>query len=199
MAIENTRLRYSPTYDVYVDVDTMVIYKRCNRKRKTEITDAELVPAKLTVQYNEYIDIYDSLSRSNVGIYRMYADAFPELVEGSDLHQMDPETYCELDHKNHVHDTIESNYPQNLRWVSPRINRADTSRRVITPDGEKHLKKLIRERQRYQERKQDPEWLKITRAKDADRKRKYYYERKESMKTRQEAINAEMKRRAGLR
>ena len=199
MAIENTRLRYSSKYDVYVDVDTMVIYKRCSRNRKTEITDSELVPLRLWIKYNGYIMFHDSLTNHSHGVYYIYADTFPELVQHSEMHELDPDTYCELDHVNHVHDTIESNYPQNLRWVSPRINRADTSRRVITPADEKHLATLVRRRQRYQERKQDPEWLANSRKKDAERKRRYYYERKDAMLAKQEAVNAEMQRRAGLR
>lgn len=194
MAITNTRLRYSPTYDVYVHVDTMVIYKRCNRKRKTEITDEELVPAKLRVMYNGYIHIYNYHTKSNVGIYRVYADVFPELVEGSDLHQMDPETYCEIDHKTHEVDTLEANYPSNLRWVSRTINRADTSRRVTMPTDEKHLEKLMRERQRYHEKKKDPEWLKKAREKDAKRKMKKYYERKDAVRATQDALNAQIQK-----
>lgn len=199
MAITNTRLRYSPTYDVYVDVDTMVIFKRCNRRRKTEITDAELVPLRLETSFNGYLQFRDSFSHRNRGVYYIYADAFPELVGGSDLHQMDPETYSEIDHINHIHDTLESNFPSNLRWVSRKINRADTSRRVSEPENDSHARSLSYCKAYYYEHRQDPEWMEKRRKKDAERKRKKYYERKAQSKAHQDAINAEMQRRAGLR
>lgn len=202
MAIENTRLRYSSTYDVYVDVDTYAIYKRNNRRRKTEITDAELVPLKIYATSDGYLlfnNTYSGNRCNKLGIYYIYADAFPEIVGGSDLHQMDPDTYCEIDHINHVHDTLESNFPQNLRWVSRKINRADTSRRVIEPENDSHANALNYYKDYYYKHRQDPEWMEKRRKKDADRKRKQYYARKEAMLAQQEAVNAEMQRRAGLR
>ena len=196
MAITNTRLRYSPTYDVYVDVDTYAIFKRNNRHRKTEISDSELVPLRMSTRPNGYIMFQDK--RNSKGIYYIYADTFPELVGGSDLHQMDPDTYCEIDHINHIHDTLESNFPSNLRWVSRKINRADTSRRVVVPESDSHAKSLEYFKEYYYEHRQDPEWVEKKRKKDAERKRKQYYARKEATLAQKEAVNAEMQRRAGL-
>lgn len=197
MAIENKNLAYSPLYDVYIDRNTHVLYKRNNRHRKTEINDSELIPVTLVIGYNGYIRFWDYKSRNNVGIYRAYADAFPEMVENHELHDLDPETYCELDHK--VHDiSFEGSWVSNLRWVSPRINRADTCRRITVPEDEKHLNRLIYQRKRYNEKKNDPEWIANRRAKDAEQKRKYYYERKAKRKAEAELLNAQIAKLAGL-
>jgi hypothetical protein len=191
MAIMNNDLVYSPKYDVYVARSTYAIYKRNNRRRKTEITDDELVLIHLSSQIGRYVRYYDTLSSKNICISYIYADAFPELVENSDLHAMDPETYCELDHKLHVVDTIESNLPQNIRWVSRRINRADTSRRVKDAD-EKRESRLRYQREYRRKRRQDPEFLNKERKLDAERKCRYYHERKESIKQHEAELNEAM-------
>ena len=198
--ITNPNLSYSPKYDVYVDRNTHAIYKRNNRHRKTEITDEELVLVKLYVKYNDYIQINTRGQKcsTKVGIHRVYADAFPELVENHELHELDPETYCEIDHKNHVHNTLESNWCDNLRWVSPRINRADTSRRITVPTDEKHLARLLYYRDYYRKRRQDPEMIKKRRAKDAERKRKYHHANKDKRKAEAELLNAQMAKLAEL-
>lgn len=193
MAIENPNLVYSPRYDLYVDRKTYAIFKRNNRNRKTEIVDSELVPLTIHVTYNGYLQFHDSMSRTSVCISRVYADAFPELVEGSDLHQMDPQTYCELDHRNHVTDTIEANFPSNLRWVSRTINRADTSRRRVN-QTEQQQKRSASMHDWYMQHREDPDWLAHRRAKCAERKRVLYYERKESMKAHKAEVNEQMKK-----
>lgn len=197
MAIENPNLAYSPTYDVYVDRNNYAIYKRNNRHRKTEIVDSELIPLTLHPAYNGYVMFYDSARRTSRGIYYIYADAFPELVEGSDLHQMDPDTYCQIDHKDHVHDTLESNFPKNLRWVSAKINHADTSRRVIDASESKR-KQLDRQKAYYQRKKQDPEWMEHRRAVCAANKLSKYYENKEKTKAQKALLNAQMAKLAGI-
>ena len=197
MAIENPNLVYSSLYDVYVDRTNYAVYKRNNRNRKTEIVDSELIPLNLHPVYNGYILFYDSVGGRTRGLYYIYADVFPELVEGSDLHQMDPDTYCQIDHKNHIHDTLESNYPQNLRWVSAKINHADTSRRVKDPT-EKQRKQLDRMKDYYQRKKQDPEWMEHRRAVCAANKRNKYYENKEKTKAQKALLNAQMAKLAGI-
>lgn len=200
MAITNPNLAYSPLYDVYVDRNTHVIYKRNNRHRKSEITDDELVLVKLYVKYNDYIEIVGNANHRQyrVGIHRVYADACPELIENHELHELDPETYCEIDHKSHVHNTLDSNWCDNLRWVSPRINRADTCRRVTKPEDEKHLKRLIYHRNHYAEKKNDPEWIAKRRAKDAERKRKYHHANKDKRNAEADLLNAQMAKLAGV-
>lgn len=197
MAIENKNLAYSSLYDVYVDRTTYAIFKRNNRHRKSEITDSELIPLTLHPAYNGYIMFYDSLGHTSRGVYYIYADAFPELVEGSDLHQMDPDTYCQIDHRNHIHDTLESNFPANLRWVSAKINHADTSRRVKDPT-EKQRKQLDRMKDYYNRKKQDQEWVANRRKADTERKRNKYYENKEKTKAHKALLNAQMVKLAGL-
>lgn len=198
--ITNPNLSYSPLYDVYVDRNTHVIYKRNNRNRKTEITDDELVLVKLSVKYNDYIQIgaRGKKGYTKIGIHRIYADAFPDLIENHELHELDPDTYSEIDHKNHVHNTLESNWCDNLRWVSPRINRADTCRRVTTPRDEKHLARLKYQREYYRKRCQDPEKMKVRRVQDAERKRKYHHANKDKRKAEADLLNAQMAKLAGI-
>ena len=194
MAITNPNLAYAHTYDLYVDRNTHVIYKRNHRGRKTEITDEELVVAKLYSTYDGYIQVqgHQQGHTYKVGIHRVYADAFPDLVENHEFHDMDPEAYNEIDHKNHIHDTIEASWCTNLRWVSSKVNRADTSRRVITPDSESHANQLKRASKYYHEHKQDPEWLATHRKKNAAIKNRHYYERKDQMAAKSAALNEQM-------
>lgn len=193
--IENKNMIYSPTYDVYVDSTTNVIYKRQHRLRKSEITDAELIPCKIVVKsYSKYPKIYDRHGRS-VGIYYIYADVWPEKVHCWENHLADPETFRELDHINSKHETIEDNLPHNLRWTTPKLNRARTTRTVNVYDesvDEKRRNTLLRRRQRYQERKiEDPEWMERKRKRDAERKLKMYYDSKDARKELENRLNSE--------
>lgn len=202
MAITNPNLLYSATYDVYVDKTTMCIYKRCNRHRKTEITDEELVLLPLRVNDNRYI-VFNDYRRNNAPkcISYIFADVFPERVGDYYLHLMDPETFRELDHRDHVHDTYESNFPERMRWTSATINRADTSRTRYTDKDldDKTAKRLKRSRDYYHNAKQDPEKLAKLRRQWAETKRRRYANAKGQLKQWQDAVNAEMQRRAGLR
>ena len=108
--IQNPNLVYSAQFDLYVDKTTMVIYKRNNRHRKTEITDGELIPLRLSCSHNKYIQFRDFRTSRMVCISYAFADAFPDRVGDNYLHLLDPQTFSELDHRNHVHDTYESNF-----------------------------------------------------------------------------------------
>lgn len=195
--ITNPNLVYSAQFDLYVDQTTMVIYKRNNRHRKTEITDSELIPLPLICSHNKYIQFRDFRTSRMVCISYVFADAFPDRVGDNYLHLLDPQTFSELDHRNHVHDTYESNFPENLRWTSPTVNRADTSRTKYTQKDidEKTAKRLKRNREKYARMKQDPKRLARNREIWAAYKRRKYAEIKEARKEWTAAINAEMLRR----
>jgi len=195
--IKNTNLIYSAQFDLYVDQTTMVIYKRNNRHRKTEIDDSELIPLPLICSHNKYIRFRDYKTGSAVCISYVFADVFPERVGNHELHLLDPETFSELDHVDHVHDTYESNFPERMRWTSATVNRADTSRTKYTKADidEKTAKRLKRKREKYAEMKQDPEQLAKNRAKWAAYKRRKYAEIKDHRKEWNDAVNEEMLRR----
>lgn len=186
--ISTEKYAYSKQYDVYVDRSTRVIYKRNSRRRKTEIQEEELVPVKLTYQYDRYIQCQVKDSKRK-GIYHVFADAFPHLVKGADLHELDPETYCELDHINHVHDTYESNFPENLQWISPRVNRALTSRtKSLSEMDDKARERTIKHRESSYKRWFDPEKIEHNRKLDRERKRRY----RESTKSLRKQESAEL-------
>ena len=171
--ISNEKYAYSKKYDVYVDRSTRVIYKRNSRRRKTEIKESELVPVKLTYKFDRYIQCNVKGSKKK-GIYHVFADAFPDLVKGADLHDLDPETYCELDHINHIHDTYESNFPENLRWTSARVNRALTSRtKSLSEMDDKERERILKHRETSYNRWFDPEKIEHNRKLDRERKRRY--------------------------
>ena len=186
--ISTEKYAYSKQYDVYVDRSTRVIYKRNSRRRKTEIQEEELVPVKLTYQYDRYIKC-DAINKKRIGIYHIFADAFPHLVKGADLHELDPETYCELDHINHVHDTYESNFPENLQWISPRVNRALTSRtKSLSEMDDAARERTIKRREASYKRWFDPEKIEHNRKLDRERKRRY----RESTKSLRKQESAEL-------
>lgn len=195
--IQNPNLVYSAQFDLYVDKTTMVIYKRNNRHRKTEITDGELIPLPLICSHNKYIRFWDYKTTKMVCISYVFADVFPDRVGDNYLHLLDPQTFSELDHRNHVHDTYESNFPENLRWTSPTVNRADTSRTKYTKKDidEETAKRLARNRKKYARMKQNPERLAKNRAMWAAYKRRKYAEIKEDRKQWTSAANEEMLRR----
>lgn len=197
--IENQNLVYSAQFDLYVDQTSMVIYKRNNRNRKTEITDGELIPLPLRCSHNKYIQFRDYKTGSNVCISYVFADAFPERVGNHELHLLDPETFSELDHVYHVHDTYESNFPECMRWTSATVNRADTSRTRYTDKDldEKTAKRLKKSRDWYAKSKQDPEKLAKLREQWAAAKRRKYAEIKEHRKDWNDAVNEEMLSRIG--
>ena len=171
--ISTEKYAYSKQYDVYVDRSTRILYKRNSRRRKTEIQEEELVPVKLTYAYDRYIKC-DVINKKRIGIYHIFADAFPHLVKGADLHELDPETYCELDHINHIHDTYESNYPENLQWTSTRVNRALTSRtKSLSAMDDKARERTIKHRESSYKRWFDPEKIEHNRKLDRERKRRY--------------------------
>lgn len=196
--INNPNMIHSPTYDLYVDSSTMLIYKRINRHRKSEITDDELVPAKLSLRYNGYIictGAYANGNRCTVGIWRIFADCFPEQVHCWENHQADPENFCEIDHIN-GHETYASNFPSNLRWTTPRLNRARTSKtKDIFAEGvtEAERKKILRQRKYYHDKKQDPEWLARKRKADADRKKAKYEETKDLRRKQSAELNEQIR------
>lgn len=199
MSINNQTYAYSPLYDCYVDRVSMVIYKRNNRQRKTEIQESELVPIKLSVNYNGYIMTYATPLHKTVGIWRIYADAFPESVHCYNLHLADPVTFCEIDHCEKGHLTIESNYPENLRWTTPKLNRAFRSNTldVASPDmTEKERERIMKNRERV--RKYREEHIDELRKQDAARKRKYYHERKGLRRQQSIDINIQWRSKAGL-
>lgn len=194
MAITNPDYIHVDKYDIYVSRSTRLLYKRCNRGRKTEITDDELVLMdNFRFSTTEYIRLKLKVGGKvcNDCVSYVFAEAFPNLVGNADLHEKYPYLYTELNHKNHAHASWESNYPENLEWQIPCINRADTSRNVEknSPD-DKRLRQSKRLKNWYQKKKQDPEWLDIKRKRDAANKRRLYHETK-SLRKSQEAALAE--------
>jgi len=195
MAITNPDYIYVAKYDIYVSRSTRMFYKRCHRGRKTEITEDELVLMKnfqfSTTEYINLNSLWVCGKSCHDCISYVFAEAFPERVGNADLHAKYPYLYTELNHKNHVHNTWESNYPENLEWLPVSINRADISTNVEknNPD-DKRLRRSKYDKDRYQKKKQDPEWLAKSRERDAARKRKYYHERR-PIRKQQEAMLAE--------
>lgn len=191
MAITNPDYIHVAKYDIYVQRSTRTFWKRCHRGRKTEITEDELVLIdKFEYTLNEYIRVRVPENEGvKKGIYYVFAEAFPELVGNADLHAKYPHLYTELNHKNHVHNTWESNYPENLEWQIRSINRADISTNVEknSPD-EKRLRASRRNKDWYQKKKQDPDWLADSRKRDAARKRKYYHDTKSLRKQQAEQL-----------
>lgn len=171
---------YAPTYDIYINRETMLPYKRCNRGRKTEIQEDELVLVRLYITHNGYIKFYTGNSGKPrlVGVQYAYADAFPDCVQGWQDHLDDFVTFCELDHL-HGHTTLESNFPEHLRWSSVRVNRARTSRRVDESQlDEKQLARLHKKREYERKRSQDSEYVKARRKQQAEYRRRKYAEYK---------------------
>lgn len=196
--IDKTRFAYCPTYDLYINRETMIVYKRCNRRRKNEITEDELVPLKLRVKHNGYFEFNDFRTGHPVGVQYAYADGFPERVQGWQDHMADFITYSELDHL-HGHDTLESNFPENLRWTSSRVNRARTSQTVdLSTVDEKRKAQLIKDRERFRRYREDKKWLKKKRERDAEYRRRKYHETKELRKQQTEELNAKIAKIAGV-
>lgn len=196
--ISKEKFAYAPTYDLYIDRATMVVFKRKSRLRKTEIQEYELVPLRLRVMHNGYFTFQDSVHGGSrcVGIQYAYADAFPERVNGWEDHLADFVTYSELDHL-HGHDTLESNFPENLRWTSVRVNRARTSQLIdVTTLDEKERAHILKRREYERERRKDPEITKKRRIQQAEYRRRKYAENKDIRKQQTEALNAEIARRA---
>lgn len=180
---------HSPIYDIYINRETMLPYKRCNRGRKTEIQEDELVLVKLYIAHNGYIRFYDHTQAKHVGIQYAYADAFPDRVQGWQDHLDDPFTYCEIDHLN-GHTTLESNFPEHLRWSSVRVNRARTSQRVDESQlDEKQLKRLYKRREYDRMRRQDPQITKARRKQQAEYRRRKYAETKSQRNQETVALN----------
>lgn len=195
--INNPNMIYSPTYDRYVDSSTMVIFKRQNCNRKSEITDAELIPIKLTVRYNGYIStkVCQGGKTQDVGIWRIFADAFPEQVHCWENHEADPDNFTEIDHIN-GHESYESNFPSNLRWTTPRLNRARTTRtKDIFADGvtEAERNKILQRRKYYHDHKNDPEWMERKRKSDAAGKRAKYYETQALRRQQADQLNEQIR------
>lgn len=194
MAITNPDYIYVAKYDIYVQRSTRLFYKRCHRGRKTEITEDELVLMdNFLFSTTEYIRMKLKVGGKicNDCISYVFAEAFPELVGNADSHAKYPYLYTELNHKSHVHNTWESNFPENLEWQIPSINRADTSRNVEknNPD-DKRLRRSKQAKDWYQKKKQDPEWLEKHRQRDAANKRRLYHETR-SLRKQQEYELAE--------
>lgn len=201
--IENKNMIYSPTYNRYVDSSTMVIYKRQNCNRKSEITDAELIPIKISVRYNGYLSTKVCMDNKtlDVGIWRIFADAFPEQVHCWENHEADPDNFCELDHIN-GHETYASNFPSNLRWTTPRLNRARTTRtKDIFAEGvtEAERKKILKRRKYYHDHKNDPEWMERRRKNDADRKKAKYYSTRELRRQQADELNEQIRQLAVIK
>lgn len=196
--IDKEKYAYAPTYDLYVNRKTMIVYKRCNRRRKTEITEDELIPLNLRVIHNGYFMFHDSLQDKPVGVQYAYADAFPERVQGWQDHMADFITYSELDHL-HGHETLESNFPENLRWTSRRVNRARTSQTVdLSTVDDKRRERLLKDRERHRRYREDKKWLKRKRERDAEYRRRKYHETKELRKRQTEELNAKIAKLAGV-
>lgn len=196
--IDKEKYAYSPTYDLYIHRETMIVYKRCNRRRKTEITEDELVPLKLRVTHNGYFKFYDYRTGLPVGLQYAYADAFPARVQGWEDHMADFITYSELDHL-YGHETLESNFPEHLRWTSRRVNRARTSQTVdLSTVDEKRKAQLIKDRERFRRYREDKKWLKKKRERDAEYRRRKYAETKELRKQQTEELNAKIAKLAGI-
>ena len=188
--INSEKYAYSPIYDIYVSRETMGLLKRKSRNRKGDIDESELVPVKLYTTFNGYIKFHHN-SRL-VGIQYIYADAFPDKVGRYQDHLDDFVSFCELDHIN-GHTTLESNFPSNLEWSTPRLNRARTSRRVDRSQvSDTHLKRLERQREYYMKCREDKEWVAERRKKDAERKRRYNDERKAQNKLHSAEVNLQM-------
>jgi hypothetical protein len=196
--IDKEKYAYAPTYDLYVNRKTMIVYKRCNRRRKTEITEDELIPLNLRVIHNGYFKFYSSIHHNYVGVQYAYADAFPERVQGWQDHMADFITYSELDHLE-GHDTLESNFPEHLRWTSRRVNRARTSQTVdLSTVDEKRKAQLLKDRERFRRYREDKKWLKKKRERDAEYRRRKYHETKELRKQQTEELNAKIAKIAGV-
>lgn len=198
--INNPNMLYSQTYDLYVDSTTKLIYKRNNRHRKTEISESELVPVKLRVTYNGYImctGAYYNGKCQAVGIWRVFADVYPDQVHCWESHVADPVNVCELDHIN-GHETYQSNFPDNLRWTTPPQNRGRTKKtKNIFADGvtEQERNRILKSRQYFRDRKKnDPEWAEQRRKQDAALKRKRYHETKDLRRQQSEALNEQILR-----
>lgn len=185
---------HSETYDVYVDPNTRAVLKRCYRGRKGKPTEDELVPLKLAnCNYGGYPRFYHNKTRKHTCIAYIYAEAFPTLVQGWEDHLREPDVYCELDHVNGIHDTIESNYPENLRWSTATANRGRKStNKDLSQLTEKELAKVIKRRENYRKRREDPEWVAKIRKRDAEKKLLYYYEHREERKQQTERLNEEL-------
>ena len=180
---------YAPTFDLYINRKTMIVYKRNNRNRKTEIQEDELVPLHLMVNHNGYYRFRDSLHNNMVGVQYAYADAFPDKVQGFEDHLADFTTFKELDHL-HGHDSLESNYPWNLRWTSSRINRARTSHSLdLSLLDDKKREAVLKKRERNRKYREDPEWLANKRQHDAEYRRMRYAETKSLRKQQTDALN----------
>ena len=120
MAITNPDFIYVAKYDIYVQRSTRLFYKRCNRGRKTEITEDELVlMEKYSFNPTDYIQLrigIDGKVCSDCVSY-VFAEAFPELVGNAELHEKYPYLYTELNHKDHVPVQYTNAYIWNLeRW-----------------------------------------------------------------------------------
>ena len=190
--IDLTKYAHAPTYDVYVNRETMALLKRKNRHRKGDITEDELVPLKLYVSFNGYIRFNDFRTNSKICISYIYADAFPEQVGRFQDHLDDFISFCELDHIN-GHTTIESNWPSNLEWSTPRLNRARTSRRIdLSTVDEKRRNRLLQHREHMRKKRTDREYVAQERLKDAARKLKKYHETKSLCKQQANDLNAQM-------
>ena len=196
--INKEKYAYAPTYDLYINRETMIVYKRCSRRRKTEITEDELVPVKLSVNHAGYIKFHDYVRRNLLGIQYAYADAFPERVQGWEDHMADFVTYSELDHL-HGHETLESNFPEHLRWTSRRVNRARTSQRIdISVLDEKEKQKVLKWRERERRLRENKEWLAKKRERDAEYRRRKYHETKLLRKKQTDELNARIAKIAGF-
>lgn len=196
--IDKDKYAYAPTYDLYVNRETMIVYKRCNRHRKSEITEDELIPLTLRVFHNGYFMFYSSIHHNYVGLQYAYADAYPDRVNGWEDHMADFLNYNELDHL-HGHDTLESNFPENLRWTSRKVNRARTSRTVdLSTVDEKRRDSLLKKRERQRRYREDKKWLKQKRERDAEYRRRKYHETKELRKQQTAELNAKIAKMAGV-
>ena len=196
--IDKEKYAYCPTYDLYINRETMIVFKRCNRRRKSEITEEELIPLHLYINHNGYFRFYDYIQDKQVGIQYAYADGFPERVHGWQDHMADFITYSELDHLN-GHETLESNFPENLRWTSRRVNRARTSQTIdLSTVDDKRKEKLIKDRERHRRYREDKKWLKRKREKDAEYRLRKYHETKELRKQQTEELNAKLAKLAGI-
>lgn len=190
--IDTTKYAYSALYDIYVARDTMLLYKRNNRRRKTEIKEDELVLVKLGINTGNYITFNDTIHRNRTGIWHVFADAYPERVTNYADHLADVVTFSELDHLD-GHDTYESNFPENLRWSSRRVNRARTSRTLdVSSMTDKQRDRVLKKRKQSYDNWFDPTKIDEHRRKDAERKRKYYAETKSLRKQQADELNAKL-------
>lgn len=185
---------HSETNDVYVDRTTRAILKRCYRGRKGKPTEDELVPVKLShCNYGGYPMICQPKTNKKICISYIYAEAFPTLVQGWEDHLREPDVFCELDHINGIHDTIESNYPENLRWSTSTANRGrKRNNKDLSQLSEKEREEILKSRERYRKRREDPEWVAKARKRDAEIKLRYYYEHREERKQQTEQLNEDL-------